>query len=1252
MIPNSISKEHILHAIEEINKDGIPEKRQSERYFLEYNDFLYPPKYVISIANRFANNKELDSKEFTGGEESNSFLQDRGFRLLNKPSVQPGQKWLIVTSQENWKVCLQNGVWGADENRANQMKNVKQGDEFLIYLIGMKIVAICKVLSDYYYEETNLWKNGIFPHRVRIEPVNIPKEPVDIKKLYETYFRYKGKSGGYFGQAIRPLPVNEFSIFQSEVARSMNELTEWNKSSSANNSITGEEEEQNDYSDRLRSYLETRFSIKIEKADRSSLKLPSGVIINARGSGNRSMKGNEELFWFGIDRHILESHLKYPDTYFALVLENSTRTYVFSRNEFSKFFENTQPGERPGKGTDRWLFTIQIKNEKALLRINRSNTSHNVDSSLNNWKQIPDFSEGHDVPTVFVTGYDEANLNHSIRYKTLGWRNQSHILSIGDYVFVYNKDSHQIQAAFNVVGKSDNKNPIWEEELKSETQKLEFPNRWNAEVLCDDLKIDLETINTFEPFNGNAVNKFIPLIGNNSPTPLSDGKYSRFRKFLVEQCEKSSEQLDKDDLQTTYWKVAPGENASNWQEQLGKGVVAIGWNELGDLVNRRIDAINEDIKKNWTDSYGSIVPQIKDFLSVKEGDIVIANKGISQVVGIGRVVGKYKHRPDLTFHHTYPVQWFDTTEREIPPQVGSWRRTISKVSPDLYHEVIGEISKNYLLIRHQPEFKRKKNERVYWSDKLGKEYHFGKNVVNYKKIQPGTKTIWFYTDKDKLYFLGYGEVNGVIPTPKDEYIATYANFNLFSENSPVEATQLVHSKIKSLDGWNPYNSIIHISEEVYNEIVTNPLQLETFDDAPLEFPSKSVIDRAIDKISQKLFVSSDVIMQILISVLSGRHVILAGPVGTGKTTLAKLVSQLFWEKDGYNGYYSEIYTATTEWSSYEVIGGMVPRIKNNLPTYEIVLGCVSETIINNWSKSQEHRVATIRDQKKFKGTWLVIDEFNRADIDKVFGQLFTSLETRILRVPVIEGPKIFEDVKIPLDYRIICTLNTADKHYLFKLSDALKRRFAYIELFPPTREEREKEIYYAIRNGLDELALDFSNLVVINYDTKIIDRDKSDKKMLSIIDKAYDIFDVIRMIKPLGTAILKSIYQSLLVGVKLTNDYEGSLDISINSNLIPQLESMSLTSLESIFFFLFRNPVKFFRDKHEGNDRDQYQNDFRNFLKFIHANKQEEWTKQFLEKIDDSVWNSVTNSYTQYKKEIKCSLFRSSLQDLLKVSLI
>lgn len=101
--------------------------------------------------------------------------------------MEEGQKWLAVASEENWKKCLENHVWGADDNRAQQIKKMQKNDEIIVYLVGMKLIAICKVISDYYYDETKIWKDGIYPHRVQIEPVKIPSNPIDIKKIYHVY---------------------------------------------------------------------------------------------------------------------------------------------------------------------------------------------------------------------------------------------------------------------------------------------------------------------------------------------------------------------------------------------------------------------------------------------------------------------------------------------------------------------------------------------------------------------------------------------------------------------------------------------------------------------------------------------------------------------------------------------------------------------------------------------------------------------------------------------------------------------------------------------------------------------------------------------------------------------------------------------------------------------------------------------------------------------------------------------------------
>lgn len=83
MIPANITSTHIISAIREIDLYGVPPRRNSKVYSLLYKGRRYPPKYVISIANRYANGTELDYREFNGGrQETNPFLEERGFNVV------------------------------------------------------------------------------------------------------------------------------------------------------------------------------------------------------------------------------------------------------------------------------------------------------------------------------------------------------------------------------------------------------------------------------------------------------------------------------------------------------------------------------------------------------------------------------------------------------------------------------------------------------------------------------------------------------------------------------------------------------------------------------------------------------------------------------------------------------------------------------------------------------------------------------------------------------------------------------------------------------------------------------------------------------------------------------------------------------------------------------------------------------------------------------------------------------------------
>ncbi|MFO1434197.1 MAG: AAA family ATPase [Candidatus Competibacteraceae bacterium] len=93
------------------------------------------------------------------------------------------------------------------------------------------------------------------------------------------------------------------------------------------------------------------------------------------------------------------------------------------------------------------------------------------------------------------------------------------------------------------------------------------------------------------------------------------------------------------------------------------------------------------------------------------------------------------------------------------------------------------------------------------------------------------------------------------------------------------------------------------------------------------------------------------------------------------------------------------------------------------------------------------RLVTAAQTRPDKAFGLIIDEINRGNIPKIFGELITLLE------PVRRGrssvvlPLSGDSFSVPANLYIIATMNTADRSILL-LDTALRRRFGFMELLP------------------------------------------------------------------------------------------------------------------------------------------------------------------------------------------------------------
>jgi hypothetical protein len=83
-IPSEIRASDVRKAISRIRRDGIPPTRRSTRYDVLLDGEPFPPKYVLSVACELATGRQLESGGFSGGAETNGYLRQLGFRIVDK----------------------------------------------------------------------------------------------------------------------------------------------------------------------------------------------------------------------------------------------------------------------------------------------------------------------------------------------------------------------------------------------------------------------------------------------------------------------------------------------------------------------------------------------------------------------------------------------------------------------------------------------------------------------------------------------------------------------------------------------------------------------------------------------------------------------------------------------------------------------------------------------------------------------------------------------------------------------------------------------------------------------------------------------------------------------------------------------------------------------------------------------------------------------------------------------------------------
>lgn len=523
-------------------------------------------------------------------------------------------------------------------------------------------------------------------------------------------------------------------------------------------------------------------------------------------------------------------------------------------------------------------------------------------------------------------------------------------------------------------------------------------------------------------------------------------------KFAIKAINAIIENNNFDQISTKFWLYAAGEKSYKWNEFYKEGIMALGWDNLGNLTkfHSQDEIVRAMQKSDLKDSYPKNDSKANwEFANeMNIGDIVYVKKGIDPIL-LGRGVVASDYIYDDTRNEYKSIRKVNWTHNGIyhvdfnELDIKQWnQKTLTDISENKYKDFSKKIEKifNDKANEDKNMCSQSLNQILYGPPGTGKTYN---TVIKAIEI----------TNPELIQRDENGDViNYDVLKQEFDELKKQGQIEFVTFHQSYSYEEFVEGIKPEIPQWNAEGSTLKYvgKDGILKTIAKKALYAHLNISQPEDDKFKNIIKYFIDdNFEGSKFKTQYSEFEI---VRYTQTAIIVEPCN-GKTeynltfnNLEKLyrnkqdvktrkdIEQILGWK-GLSTYYLAILNKLKNYSEKNII---------NIQTTSNEETIIIKSIDDYLQEYYEGKLSLKENPKKYI---LIIDEINRGNISKIFGELITLIEEDKRETLSVKLPYSQDDFTVPKNFYIIGTMNTSDRS-IASIDIALRRRFKFVEMMP------------------------------------------------------------------------------------------------------------------------------------------------------------------------------------------------------------